>query len=168
MKKYLVVFYSRTGISKKVAEKVKEILGDAADIEEITDKKNRKGIIRAIIAVKDAYKNNITKIGAVKLNPSDYDETIIVTPIWADRTADAIRTYIAAYASDIKSLILITCASASNGEAVQKNIFQNFLIKPKKLISLKAKNVKDGSFVKDLAISDDENKNEVTENEETD
>lgn len=146
MKKHLIVYYSRTGICKKVAEKAKEILGDDADIEEIIDEKNRKGFLRGIAAVLDAYKNNITRIGAVRLNPSEYEETIIVTPVWANRPADAVRTYLAAYASDIKSLTLITCAGASDGEAVKKDIFQRFLIKTKILLPLKAKDIKNGNI----------------------
>ena len=37
----LVVYYSRTGVTKKVAEAISQMLG--ADIEEIIDRRDRRG-----------------------------------------------------------------------------------------------------------------------------
>jgi len=52
--KALVVYYSRTGNTKFVAEKIAQELG--ADIEEVIDKKNRFGLINYLRAGGDALR----------------------------------------------------------------------------------------------------------------
>jgi len=91
-KKVLVVFYSRTGITKKVAEKITDIL--SCDIEEITDLKNRRGVKGFIGGIKDSIRKKSTEIKPVEKNPSDYSIVIIGTPVWASGMAPAVRTYI--------------------------------------------------------------------------
>ena len=43
MKKTLVLYYSRTGTTKKLATFIGDVLG--ADVEEIIDTKNRSGVM---------------------------------------------------------------------------------------------------------------------------
>ena len=50
--KNLVVYYSRTGRTKKIAKEIQERLN--ADIEEIHDVKNREGILGWLSAGRDA------------------------------------------------------------------------------------------------------------------
>ncbi len=48
MKKILVAYYSKTGNTKRAAEDIAKSLG--ADLEEIKDKRNRKGFGRGLRA----------------------------------------------------------------------------------------------------------------------
>lgn len=89
--KTLVVFYSRDGHTKKVAEDIAKILN--ADIDEIIDAKSRKGVIGWIIAGKDAMRKKPTEIG-FKKSPSEYDLVLIGTPVWAFTMTPAVRTYL--------------------------------------------------------------------------
>jgi flavodoxin len=50
--KALIVYYSRTGRTKKIAKEIQ--LGIKAEIEEIKDSKNRKGILGWLSAGRDA------------------------------------------------------------------------------------------------------------------
>lgn len=90
--KSLVVYYSRTGSAKFVAETIAAELG--SDIEEIIDLKNREGKLNYLGAAGDASRGKETKIGPMNRVPSDYDLIIIGTPIWAWSPTPAIRTYI--------------------------------------------------------------------------
>ena len=65
--KILVAFYSKTGKTKKVALGIAKQL--KADIDEIADLKNRRGIIGWIIAGRDAFRGLLTEI-KFKKNPS--------------------------------------------------------------------------------------------------
>jgi hypothetical protein len=56
--KSLVVYYSRNGNSKFIAQKIAEKLG--ADTEEIIDKKNRRGWIGFLTAGRDATQGKET------------------------------------------------------------------------------------------------------------
>lgn len=90
--KTLIVFYSRTGTTKIVAEKLAKILHAA--IEEVKDKKNRKGPIGYVGAGRDAMKKSLTRIETTKSKAEDYDLVIIGTPIWAWTISTPIRTYL--------------------------------------------------------------------------
>ena len=88
----LVVFYSRTGNSKFVAEKVASEL--SADTEEVVDLKNRRGLFGFIKAGYDATRGKETKIEKTQKSPRDYDLIVVGTPVWNSRLTPAIRTYL--------------------------------------------------------------------------
>ena len=90
--KSLVVYYSRTGNTRFVAEKIAEKLG--ADIEEIVDKKKRSGMIGWLRAGRDATREKETEIEQTKYSPSDYDLIILGAPVWNKRVPPAMRTYL--------------------------------------------------------------------------
>ncbi len=89
--KSLVVYYTRTGNAKFVAETVATQLG--ADIEEIIDQKKYGGPIGWVNAGKNATQEKEAEINSTKYNPADYDLVVIGTPVWAWRPTPAIRTY---------------------------------------------------------------------------
>ena len=67
--KILVVYYSRTGNTKFVAEEITAELN--ADMEEIVDLKSRGGKMGWLSASRDATGNRQTNIGETKRNPKD-------------------------------------------------------------------------------------------------
>lgn len=90
--KSLVVYYSRTGNTRFVAEKIAEKLN--ADVEELIDKKKRSGIIGWLGAGKDATRKKETAIVQTKYPTSDYDLIILGNPVWNKRLPPAMRTYL--------------------------------------------------------------------------
>lgn len=89
--KTLVVYYSRSGHTKKVAVALSRIL--KSDIEELVDLKDRNGIIGWLYAGRDSYLKNVTKIKKPKSDPKKYGMVFIGTPTWASNISPAIRTY---------------------------------------------------------------------------
>ena len=85
--KTLVVYYSRTGNTKFVAEEITAELG--ADIEEVVDLKKRDGKMGYLSASRDATGNRQTNIAETKRNPADYDLIVIGTPVWFWRPSSA-------------------------------------------------------------------------------
>ncbi len=88
----LVVYYTRTGNSKFVAETIAAELG--ADIEEVIDMKNRQGRLAFLSAGRDAMQGKETQIAPTKRTPTEYDLVIIGQPVWAGNPTPAIRTYL--------------------------------------------------------------------------
>lgn len=88
----LVVYYSRTGKTKFVAEKIAYEL--KADIEEVVDLKNRDGWFGFLKAGFDATLGRETKIGEMRKSPRDFDLIVVGTPVWNSRPSSAIRTYL--------------------------------------------------------------------------
>ena len=90
--KTLVIYYTRTGNAKFIAETTAAELG--ADIEEVIDLKNRQGKLAFLPAGRDAMKAKETEIAQTKRTPTDYDLIIIGQPVWAGNPTPAIRTYL--------------------------------------------------------------------------
>jgi flavodoxin len=88
----LVVYYSRTGNAKFVAEKVASEL--KAETEEVVDLKNRRGWLGFLRAGYDATRSKETRIEKMQKLPKDYDLIVIGTPVWNSRLTPAIRTYL--------------------------------------------------------------------------
>ncbi|MDH7556696.1 MAG: flavodoxin family protein [Candidatus Methanosuratincola sp.] len=88
----LVVYYSRTGNTRKVAEKIASLLG--CDFDEIVDLKNRKGPFGFLGAGYSAFARKLTEIRAPDKDPSAYDLLVVGTPIWAGNITPAVRTYL--------------------------------------------------------------------------
>jgi flavodoxin len=90
--KILIAYYSRTGTTKKIAETLAEKLG--ADVEEIRDTVDRRGIRGYLTSGRDAMKKNLTKLEVLKFSPKEYDLVIVGTPIWGWNMSVPIRTYL--------------------------------------------------------------------------
>lgn len=110
-KNILIVFYSRTGTTKRVAEALRELFN--CDLEEIIDNENRKGILGLINEGIDVFFRNTTDIGKIKLNPNNYDIVIIGSPVWASLMMPAVRTYIQNNKPSFKKVAFF-CAQASD------------------------------------------------------
>ena len=116
--KTLVVFYSRTGNTKFVAEEITAELG--ADIEEIVDLKSRDGKIGWMSAGRDASGNRQTKIAETKRDPKDYDLIVVGTPVWAWSPSSAIRTYFVKHDLSGKKVALFFTLDGNPRGAVEK------------------------------------------------
>ena len=90
--KALVVYYTRTGNTKFVAETVATEL--AADTEEVIDMRKRQGTLGWLTAGRDAMGEKETEIAPTKRTPTDYDLVIVGQPVWAGNPTPAIRTYL--------------------------------------------------------------------------
>jgi flavodoxin len=90
--KFLVVYYSRTGTTKKLAEDIAKHLD--ADTEEIVDLKNRDGAVGWLSSGKDASLGKTTDLRVIVRDPRDYDVVVIGTPTWAGNITPAMRTYV--------------------------------------------------------------------------
>ncbi|HWS48845.1 MAG TPA: hypothetical protein VN174_02255 [Candidatus Methanoperedens sp.] len=114
--KTLVVFYSRTGNTKKMGQLIAKKLD--ADLDEIIDNKNRKGILGFIFGGRDALREYLTDISFSK-NPSNYDLVIVGTPVWAGSSTPAFRTYLTENKNIIKKAAVFV---TSGGDTVAKTV----------------------------------------------
>ncbi|MBN1871556.1 MAG: NAD(P)H-dependent oxidoreductase [Candidatus Omnitrophica bacterium] len=117
--KSLVVYYSRTGTTKKIAQAIARNLG--GDIEEIIDKKDRRGPTNYLIAGKDAATKRLTEIDDTKKDISSYDIVVIGTPVWAFTMAPAIRTFITRHKESLKNIAFF----CTQGGAGSKRTFKD-------------------------------------------
>ena len=110
----IVIFYSRTGNTKKVAE---EYAGkNGIDIYEIKDTVNRKGFVGFIKSAVQALIRKSTPIGEVTADLSNYSRVILCTPIWARTIPSPVRTFIQKYGQLINKVEYIVLYKNKNEE----------------------------------------------------
>lgn len=88
--KVLVVYYSRTGTTKRVAEYLADYFGFDLDVI-VSD--SRSG---AIGYIKSGYESAFRKRSPISFskNPEDYDLVIVGTPVWAGTLASPVLSYL--------------------------------------------------------------------------
>ncbi len=118
--KTLLVYYSRTQITEKIAKTIQKDLN--CDIEEITVEDKYDGTIGYIKGGFDASANRVCEINKVTKNPKDYDLVIIGTPVWAATMATPIYSYLKEYSNQIKNLASFCTCSSSGYEKTLKKI----------------------------------------------
>jgi len=116
--KILVVYYSRTGTTRKVAEEVSHLL--RCGIEEVLDTKNRSGILGWLSAGRDAGSKRLTEIGETKRNPALYDVVIVGTPVWNGTVSAPIRTYITQYRDSFKNVAFFCTQEGTENRALRE------------------------------------------------
>lgn len=112
--KTLVVYYSRTGTTKKIALEIANKLN--AEIEEIKDTVDRSGMKGYLLAGRDAMQKNLTVLEPTINNPADFDLIIIGTPIWGWNISAPIRTYITEKKDSFKNVAFF-CTMGGSGDA---------------------------------------------------
>jgi len=112
--KTLVIYYSRTGMTKKLAENIAAELG--ADIEELIDKDKRKGALGYLKSGKEAMQKKLAVIEDLRYNPAEYDLVILGTPTWAYAMACALRTYLTDHKGEIKQAAFFATNTSDGGD----------------------------------------------------
>ena len=152
--KTLVVYYSRTGTTKKVGDLLAQKLG--ADVEEIKDTTDRSGAKGYLISGRDAMKKRLTKLEPTTKNPAEYDLVIIGTPVWAWSVSVPVRTYITENKDKFKKVAFF---ATMGGSGDQKSFIEMEKISQRPIATLSALTrevVKDGhsekvaQFIEDL------------------
>lgn len=92
MRNTLLVFYSRTGTTKALAETIRARLN--CDMEEVVDLKNRSGFFGNLMGGLDALFQRQTAISEPSNDPTNYDRIIVGSPVWYGNLAPAIRTWL--------------------------------------------------------------------------
>ena len=114
--KLLVAYYSRTNITKKLAERIAGEIN--ADIEEIIPKVNYQGKIGYVRGGKDAISEKIVDLEDLKYDPADYDVVYIGSPVWASKAANPVISYLKANEGKFKNVkFFMTAGSSGFGPA---------------------------------------------------
>ena len=122
---YKVVYFTRSGNSKRIAEKIGNKL--SCQVIQITDNMNWDGVLGYIKAGFYASQNKAVDI-KIHENISDSDELIVVSPLWAGGLAPAIRIFLKTITLDRIHLVVTSGGSAiknASGFKSVNNIMKN-------------------------------------------
>ncbi|MFA5857030.1 MAG: flavodoxin domain-containing protein [Candidatus Pacearchaeota archaeon] len=138
--KVLILYYSRTGNTKNIAQLLSKEL--KADIEEIIDEKSRLGTLGYLTASLSAILKSNTKINKLKKNPKNYDIVIIGSPVWMGSVSPAIRTYLKNNSTNLKKVVLF-CSMGSRPSKIFHEMSKIIGKKPLSVMSFNSKEIND-------------------------
>lgn len=94
MSEILCVYYSRTGTTRAVVEKVAELLG--AEVVELNDEKKRGGALGFLRSGFDAMRKTPEPLRCFssKRPLGAYEHVILATPVWAGRCSSVMRSFL--------------------------------------------------------------------------
>lgn len=142
--KSLVVYYSRTDVTKKLAE---NIAGKTdADIEEIIPKVNYQGKIGYARGGKDAIQEKIIDLESTKYDPKDYDVVYLGTPVWAGKASTPLISYIKQNEGSFNNVKFFITAGGRGFESTIEQLEEKTSQKPQKTLTLLTKEVKKDLF----------------------
>ncbi len=147
--KSLVVYYSRTNITKKLAENIASKIN--ADLEEIIPKVNYNGKIGYARGGKDAITEKIIDLEPLSKDPQDYDIVYLGAPVWASKAANPLITYIKQNEGKFSNVKLFATAGGSGFESTFKQLEEYTKVKPQATLALTTKEVKKDLFEDKLA-----------------
>jgi hypothetical protein len=129
--KTLIVLYSKTGNTRKVAQRVKDALG--GDIDEISF---------------DEAAHTI----AHELEPAAYERVILMCPVWAFSLPEPMKLYLERHKGDIKNYRLaVTCGMFGLGGCVSgcKKILGRG---PESALKIRSKRIEGGEYSLDKIV----------------
>jgi flavodoxin len=144
MKTTLVVYYSRTGVTGSVAHVLAGELG--ADLEEIRDRKDRRGLLGYLAAGKDAVLKRLTDIDPPQKDPTAYDRVVVGTPVWAFTMAPAIRTYLTQRGPELKHVAFFCTMGGGGDQKTFRHMADLVGHPPAATLALLEKDVRRGAF----------------------
>lgn len=115
-KKILVVCYSRTGNTGRVAADLARRLD--ADIENIRDAQHGAGLFGQIMGAYRAWREVPGVIAPVQHDPLRYAMVIVGTPVWAGRMTPTVRAYLEKFKGSLHNRAFFV----TSGDTVVANV----------------------------------------------
>ncbi len=114
----LVVYYSRTGHTKQLAERIAERLG--ADLEQIAERRSRSGILGYLRSTYETLRERLPEIGPTR-DPARYRMVLVGTPIWDMSPSSPVRSYLMRHQGALRSTAFFcTCGGSGADKAFAK------------------------------------------------
>lgn len=110
----LVVYYSKSGNTRRVAEEIAKALG--AEMEELREVGvKRSGVLGFLFAGRDGMRRRASRIETPRKHVADYDLVFVGSPVWGWNLVPAVRSYLTA--TDLKGMpVALFCTSGGTGE----------------------------------------------------
>ena len=116
--KILVVYYSRSGNSRKAAEAIAKQLG--ADVEEIHDTADRRGPRGFLRSFVGAMKNEEATITDKRRKHGVYDLVIVGGPVWVLGPSAPVAAYLESHKAQTKNVCFFCTKAISHGRVFRK------------------------------------------------
>ncbi|GAB3549813.1 hypothetical protein GCM10027343_32060 [Noviherbaspirillum agri] len=114
MQTCLVVYFSRTGMTRRAAEEIAAACG--CELEPILEKTDRSGLKGYVFSGYQAVTKKVPEIIPSSRDPGDYETLILGTPVWASSVCAPMRSYIVQNAGHFNKLAFFCTMMGSGGD----------------------------------------------------
>ena len=147
--KSLVVYYSRSNVTKKLAEDIASKTD--SDLEEIKPKVNYQGKMGFARGGKHAIQEKIIDLEPLKYDPQDYEVVYLGAPVWAGKAANPLITYIKQNEGKFENVKFFITAGGTGFDSTL-NQLEKYTKKPLDTLALSTKEVKKDEYSLDSFI----------------
>lgn len=142
--KTLIIFYSRTGTTRKMAAELAAKLNAAQ--EEIIDEDKRAGALGYLKSGREAMQKKLAVIKPLKADLADYGLVIIGTPVWAFTISSPVRAFLIAAAGKIKRAAFFATQGGNGAEKTIEEMAELIGLKPSAALVATTKEVVSNNY----------------------
>lgn len=110
--KALIVYYSRSGHTRTLAQKLGTVL--EATLDEIVPLANHSGLLGYMRSALESRFEHRAVIAPPMHDPDRFDLVVIGTPVWAESVASPVRAYLKMHAATLRRVAFF-CTMAEKG-----------------------------------------------------
>ena len=141
----LVVYYSRSGNTRRVAEEIATVIG--AELEEIIEDTRRSGLLGYLRSGRDALLHRLPAIGRSKHDPAKFDLVIIGTPVWTSSVAAPVRTWLVQNAHTLGRVAFFVTHGGSGSKRTFRQMEQLGEVEPVATLAVREHELKTGEWL---------------------
>ena len=120
MTKALVVYYSSTNHTHKVAERIAQGLGVTK--ERILDARSRQGFLGYMRSGREAMMQRSGQIRPIMEDPGKYDLVILGSPVWSWSLSPPVRSYVIAHKENLGNVAFFCTEGGSGGQRLFRQL----------------------------------------------
>lgn len=113
----LIVSFSRTGETRKVADLVADSL-EAEKTESINEITRRTGPLGYLRSAWEALAGISPSISPIQNDPAEFDVVVLATPVWVGKMSSPMRTYLLKMESRLPRVAFLVTEGGSGGHRV--------------------------------------------------
>ena len=143
MDKTLVIFYSYTGTSKRLAQLLGAQLGwQLGEVVEVRSRGGAAGILRCMA---DSLLRRRPRIRYEGPDAKNFESVVLVSPVWFYRLAGPMRSFVADCGLDLRAVAVVSVMGSKGGSNAAAEIARLMGREPLLAASFSAREVEDGS-----------------------
>ncbi len=142
--KILVVYYSRTGTTRRIAQALAAALH--CDIEEITESKSRKGLFGYLRSAMEARRMLAATIAPARHDVAAYELVIVGTPVWYWSLSSPVRAFLTATTARLPKVAFFCTLGGSGSEKAFAQMAQIAGKQPQAVCAITQRDVQAGNY----------------------
>ncbi len=140
----VVVYYSRTGWTRRVAEEVASRLG--CEVEAVAPRRSFKGILGYLRAGRTAMKGIPVELEPLARDLGGYDLVVVGTPVWGGTVSSVIRTVLVQNAARLGRVAFLVTSGGPKTEKTLRALQDLCGKAPVATLCLRSREVKRGGY----------------------